>query len=43
MNEWVAILFFIGLLLVIADHNSKEFFMNKVMKNTIKRERSKSY
>lgn len=43
MNEWVAMLFFIGLLLVIAEHNSKEFFTNKVLKKTTKRERSKSY
>jgi hypothetical protein len=40
MNEWLAILFFIGLLLVIAEHNSKEFLINK---KTTKRERSKSY
>lgn len=29
MNEYIAILFFIGLLLVIADHNSKEKYSHK--------------
>jgi len=36
MSEWLAILFFIGLLLVIADHNSKEKYSH------FQRERSKS-
>jgi hypothetical protein len=36
MSEWIGVLFFIGLLFLIADHNSKE--------DTVKlpRERSKS-
>jgi hypothetical protein len=36
MNEWLAILFFIGLLLVIVDHNSKEKYSHT------QRDRSKS-
>jgi hypothetical protein len=35
MSEWVAVLFFIGLMLVIAEHNSKE-------KRIFIRQRSKS-
>jgi len=36
MNEWIAIIFFIGLLLVISDHNSKEKYSHQY------RQRSKS-
>jgi hypothetical protein len=36
MNEWLVILFFIGLMCVIADHNSKEKYSH------VQRQRSKS-
>ena len=37
MNDWLSILFFIGLLLVIADHNSKEKYSKD------QKQRSKSF
>jgi hypothetical protein len=42
MNEWLSILFFIGLLLVIADHNSKEKYVH-VKNSKDQKQRSKSF